>query len=147
MDNQLNLELKYGKLGACKYLECVTLPSVCDIAVWAFNASPSIKEIHCHASIPYKVQEEVFNSATDYTSCVLYVPRGSKALYEQAEVWKNFAYIVEEDVPSGIITLYGDAYGVDIFSLSGILIRAKAKDTKGLKPGVYIAGGRRIAVK
>lgn len=37
--------------------------------------------------------------------------------------------------------------GVNIYTLSGILVRAKAKDTKGLKPGVYVAGGRRIAVK
>lgn len=140
-------EIGWEALGACKYLESVTLPYTCNFVLYAFNASPSIKEIHCHASIPYEVQEEVFNSATDYTSCVLYVPRGSKALYEQAEVWKNFTHIVEEDVPTGIHTVYKFADGVDIYTLSGILVRAKAKDTKGLKPGVYVAGGRRIAVK
>lgn len=133
--------------GACKNLASATIPSECDIADWCYNASPNIKEIHCHATTPYNVREYIFNGYTDYTTCILYVPRGTKELYEQADVWKNFTNIVEEDQPSGISTATWANGEVNIYTLSGLLVRAKAKDTRGLRPGIYIAGGKKLVVR
>lgn len=133
--------------GACKNLSSVTIPSECDIADWCYNASPNIKEIHCHATTPYNVREYIFNGYTDYTTCILYVPRGTKELYELADVWKNFTNIVEEDQPSGISTATWANGEVNIYTLSGLLVRAKAKDTRGLRPGIYIAGGKKLVVR
>ncbi len=44
-------------------------------------------------------------SGVDTTSCILYVPFGSKTLYQKAKQWKDFTHI-EEKLPSGINDLY-----------------------------------------
>ena len=90
--------------GASINLCNVTLP-VADVEFahnWMFNCDRGIREIHCRSSIPYVVEEGIFNGAVDYDNCILFVPVGTKQSYANAEVWKNFTHIMEENVSTSI---------------------------------------------
>lgn len=61
----------------------------------SFMESSRLKEIYVRASKPQASQG--FKSST-YSSTTLYVPRGTKSLYQKASVWSKFLKIVEYDV-------------------------------------------------
>ena len=62
----------------------------------------SIDELHVHCNTPPTMQSyDQF-----YLKTVLYVPRGSKSLYEKADYWKDFKEIIEEDAPTGIVNTH-----------------------------------------
>lgn len=55
-----------------------------------------IKELHMKCKTPPERGGDLFDSTFNYGSCVLYVPRGSKELYEADSYWLKFKRIVEE---------------------------------------------------
>lgn len=63
-----------------------------------FKEGIRLSEVYVKAKSPQKA--EGFNSTT-YTNATLYVPRGTKSLYQNAAVWKNFSTIKEYDLDSG----------------------------------------------
>ena len=73
---------------------------VTDIFYGAFRAAP-LKEIYASSTIPPIAYHT--NSYTDtfdadiFNQCTLHVPAGSLQAYKNAEVWKNFKNIVEND--------------------------------------------------
>jgi len=50
-------------------------------------------------------------------------------------------------VPDGIAVLRTFAAPVDIYTLTGRLVRAQALTTEGLPRGIYVAGGRKVVVR
>ena len=81
----------------CTKLETVSVGSlVYNIADKAFYNDNAIKEFRIYVTDPSTIAmgSNVF-SASALASATLYVPYGSKALYENAEVWKDFGTIVE----------------------------------------------------
>ncbi len=75
-----------------------------------------------------------------FTQCTLYVPRGSKAAYQAANIWKQFSNIVEIDVPveakRGDVNGDGDVAISDVsalidYLLGGGSISMDAADTNG----------------
>ncbi|MBO4444115.1 MAG: leucine-rich repeat domain-containing protein [Bacteroidaceae bacterium] len=87
-----------GAFLGCSSLTSITIPaSVTSIGDLSFNGCSSLREIHCHNITPPTALEETFRD-TDINSCSLYVPIGSGDLYSNAEVWKDFGNIVEENV-------------------------------------------------
>ena len=79
----------------CNKLESVLIPkSVIDIGFNAFYDCWSLKMIEVQWDNPSKVTvfEDVFERV-DVSRVELIVPAGTKHLYEQAEVWKNFGNI------------------------------------------------------
>ena len=129
--------------GASINLCNVTLP-VGDVGLkykWVFNCDRGIREIHCRSSIPYVVDEGIFNGAVDYDKCILYVPVGTKQSYMNAEVWKNFTHIVEENVSTSISNINVEKKGV-WYTLQGVKLFAKPNI-----PGVYIHNGKKIIVR
>lgn len=81
----------------CLNLRSVTIPSsVTGINMMAFYECPSLRTVFCNVAEPFDIQENVFllNEST-FTSAKLYVPVGTKELYEQAAGWKKFQNIVE----------------------------------------------------
>ena len=120
--------------GASINLYNVTLP-VADVEFthnWMFNCDRGIREIHCRSSIPYVVEEGIFNGAVDYDKCILYVPVGTKQAYRNAEVWKYFTHIVEENVSTSISNINVEKKSV-WYTLQGVKLFAKPNI-----PGVYI---------
>ena len=129
--------------GASINLCNVTLP-VADVEFthnWMFNCDRGIREIHCRSSIPYVVEEGIFNGAVDYDKCILYVPVGTKQSYANAEVWKYFTHIVEENVSTSISNINVEKKGV-WYTLQGVKLFAKPNI-----PGVYIHNGKKIIIR
>ena len=129
--------------GASINLCNVTLP-VGDVELkykWVFNCDRGIREVHCRSSIPYVVDEGIFNGAVDYDKCILYVPVGTKQSYMNAEVWKNFTHIVEENVSTSIFNINVEKKSV-WYTLQGVRLYAKPNI-----PGVYIHNGKKILVR
>ena len=129
--------------GASINLCNVTLP-VGDVGLkykWVFNCDRGIREIHCRSSIPYVVDEGIFNGAVDYDKCILYVPVGTKQAYGNAEVWKYFTHIVEENVSTSISNINVEKKSV-WYTLQGVKLFVKPNI-----PGVYIHNGKKIIVR
>ena len=129
--------------GASINLCNVTLP-VADVEFthnWMFNCDRGIREIHCRSSIPYVVDEGIFNGAVDYDKCILYVPVGTKQSYANSEVWKNFTHIVEEKVSTNISNINVEKKSV-WHTLQGVKLFAKPNIS-----GVYIHNGKKIIVR
>ena len=129
--------------GASINLCNVTLP-VADVEFahnWMFNCDRGIREIHCRSSIPYVVDEGIFNGAVDYDKCILYVPVGTKQAYRNAEVWKYFTHIVEENVSTSISNINVEKKSV-WYTLQGVKLFVKPNI-----PGVYIHNGKKIIVR
>ncbi|MCR5643501.1 MAG: leucine-rich repeat domain-containing protein [Prevotella sp.] len=78
-------------------LNSVTIPnSVTTIGIYAF-ACGKLKTIECYIQKPFAIAKETFNK---YDEATLYVPAGTKALYEATDGWKEFKKIVEfEEAP------------------------------------------------
>ena len=129
--------------GASINLCNVTLP-VGDVELkykWVFNCDRGIREVHCRSSIPYVVDEGIFNGAVDYDKCILYVPVGTKQSYANSEVWKYFTHIVEENVSTSIFNINVEKKSV-WYTLQGVKLFAKPNI-----PGVYIHNGKKIIVR
>lgn len=129
--------------GASINLCNVTLP-VGDVGLkykWVFNCDRGIREIHCRSSIPYVVDEGIFNGAVDYDKCILYVPVGTKQSYANSEVWKYFTHIVEENVSTNISNINVEKKSV-WYTLQGVKLFVKPNI-----PGVYIHNGKKIIVR
>lgn len=130
--------------GASVNLYNITLPA-CDVELkyhWVFNCDRGIREIHCRSSIPYVVDEGIFNGAVDYDKCILYVPNGTKQAYANAEVWKNFTHIVEEEVATRILNVCVSSAKGTWYTLQGAKLLGKPS-----LPGVYIHDGKKMIVR
>lgn len=105
--------------GSCEYIGCqafgVDLEShVCNI----FNLQnrSALKKITVKSFYPIHIESDNAFNAETYQDAIVYVPRGSKALYEEAYGWSNFQHIVEADLiiapvaTSQNTTFSGEAY-------------------------------------
>lgn len=94
--------------------------SVTKIGKNAFRKCSAITKVNCHMAKPCEITDKTFESVA--TNATLYVPKGTKAAYEAAEVWKTFKAIVEteeEPVPAPIDP--GDANGDDEINAADIV--------------------------
>ena len=74
----------------------LTLPASLKHFDGAFKNMGSIQDVTCQATTPPVISENTFGVGFfAYGGKKLYVPYGTKALYQQAEVWKNF--VIEDD--------------------------------------------------
>ena len=83
----------YGAFSWCT-LESVTIPaSVTAIEEYAFHHSLELKSVTVNWSEPLAVPENIF-AEVPLEDAVLYVPAGTIADYQTADVWKDFGRIV-----------------------------------------------------
>ena len=129
--------------GASRNLQKVTLPAnQAELRLeYIFNCDDGIKEIHCRSSVPYLADESLFNGFVNYDNCILYVPVGTKQSYANAEVWKYFTHIVEENVSTSISNINVEKKSV-WYTLQGVKLFVKPNI-----PGVYIHNGKKIIVR
>lgn len=78
----------------------VTIPStVRTIGEVAFDRCQKLEKVTSLVTVPFTFKNNAFSDNT-YTTATLYVPKGTKTLYQQTDGWKNFQNIVEmEDGP------------------------------------------------
>ena len=82
----------------CSGLTNITIPaSVRSIGPDAFNYCTGLESIYSYIASPTSDTGSEFDSS-NYTNATLYVPKGTKALYQNTDGWKNFQNIVEFDV-------------------------------------------------
>lgn len=56
----------------------------------------TLEALHCRMPAPPETAGPLVADDFDYSKCTLYVPKGSKSLYEAAPYWQKFIKIVEE---------------------------------------------------
>ena len=85
--------LGYMAFKSCKQLISINLPaSMKGISSYAFLDCPNLSSIHSYIAEPFTIPDDAFET---YETTTLYVPAGTKALYEATDGWKNFKNIVE----------------------------------------------------
>jgi len=92
-------------IGPQAFFECISLKtisipnSVTSIGYQAFYTI-NLESVYCYAERPIDLSDpksfDVFANV-DKSSCILYVPFGSREYYEEAIQWKDFEHIVEMD--------------------------------------------------
>ena len=91
------VHIYYRAFRNCQKLAAVTIPEMVNtIGEACFYGCKALREVTVCSPDPSFISlgNNVFGGVT-LSECTLYVPFGSKQLYEQAAVWKNFGKIVE----------------------------------------------------
>lgn len=127
----------------CHKLHDVTLPStITKIGNGAFFYN---KEVHvkCFINPPIDIGDILIVSTNEQ---ILYVPYGTKALYENASGWNEFQNIIEMDAPSGINdAIVNNKKKKGIYTVDGLLLEDVIKEE--LSKGIYIMDGKKVYVK
>lgn len=121
----------------CYSLETITLPSSMTlIGERCFEGCTKIKEIRCESVTPPDASENTFDSI--YNTATLYVPKGCRAKYAAAPIWKNFSNIEEAEVSSvETISSSNNATNRSIFNIEGKLIY-QGNGNPNLPKGIYV---------
>src|SRR5574344_868490 len=87
----------------CSGLHSLVIPSsIMSIGEGAFSYCSKLTNIYTCSKSPIDLRLFVFFYDIDKTYCKLYVPIGSKSLYEMAKVWSDFPNIIEFDETEAI---------------------------------------------
>lgn len=129
----------------CKNLRSIVIPKqVTEIGSFAFSSCTGLKSIVSHIEEPMAISKYVFTSYNPdnyiYDNAILYVPKGTKALYEKTEGWNLFKNIVEYDSSTYIRSVKSDESNTSIYSLSGQRLTTPHK-------GINIIGGKKFVMK
>lgn len=90
----------------CKAIDKLLLPStLTSIGSEAFVGCTSITKVYSKILEPFDIAESTF-AGIAYLNSVLYVPIGTKNLYQEKTGWKDFASIVETDDFDIIVNYY-----------------------------------------
>lgn len=142
----------------CTKLESISIPnSVTTLGDYAFSDCNALTQIEMKSKTPLNYRQG-FNN-TVYTNATLYVPAGSRSVYESTAPWSNFSNIVERvftgineieaasnakpeiTVNNGTIYVNGlaDNAPVTILDINGRVVYSGTEHRlNNLVPGLYI---------
>ena len=128
----------------CSSLTSINIPnSVTSIGPYAFRGCEGLTDIYVHWQTPLSPGHFVFRDV-DTNRCILHVPLGTAEAYRNANVWKDFGTIVEdEEVAIESVTTGSNAKQAKkeaIYTLSEVKVSNATK-------GIYIIGGKKVMVK
>ena len=113
--------------------------SVESIGSKAFAGCEKITEIKVALEKPIRGSADIFADAV-YDNATLYIPNGTKSLYEKREPWNIFFDIVEIDF-TGIEDVEAEGERVQtIYDLQGRKVEVPSE-------GLYIINGKKVVVK
>lgn len=123
----------------CNRLQSVTIPAgMKSIGDGAFYDCKEIGNIYSHSKRPASIEERTFDGI--YDIAILYVPTGTKEIYEASPYWCNFTNIIEKDFgnSSDITPIADDDENTHspIYDLQGRKVKQM------LKGGIYIRNGK-----
>lgn len=105
---------RYG-FGTMQMMTSVTIPSwITSIGDNAFQHCVSLQTIYCGIEKPFPISEQTFLGVTENSK--LYVPVGTKKLYQSTEGWNDFVFI--EEMKGNI---KGDVNGDNIVNVADIV--------------------------
>lgn len=138
------MHIGFAAFNYCYNLTTITIPKgVVSMGRSAFKSCYSLEEIYLRTRTPLTIDSSTFGNVP--ATATLYVPTGTKALYEADVYWGNFANIVEmefgDDEITGIEPVVADYYtgGADvIYDFQGHRI---AEPVKGC---IYIKNNRKF---
>jgi len=94
-------------------LTSITIPkSIKSIEGYAFYRCDGLNKVISQIEEPFDIEESVFSNYDTstktrfFTNATLYVPKGTKSIYLQAEGWKEFKKIVETEEPQPDSEMY-----------------------------------------
>ena len=104
--------MSYDNFPLCTQLTSIQLPETLKSIDWgAFDQCESLTSVTINAVVPPTVEYESFHLNT-YLNGTLYVPKGCKQRYQDAENWNSFSQIIETDyVPQATCALTVKASG------------------------------------
>lgn len=129
-----------GAFYYCQSLTSATIPSsVENIGNSAFASCYELTDVHVGWQTPLEVSPDstIFNYIAEETR--LFVPTGTYSKYSNADVWKEFSTIIEEEA-SAIDNVSEDEHGSIIYDLSGRRMPAMHK-------GINIIRGKKVIVR
>lgn len=102
-------------------------PSVDSIGSMAFQNCPNLREVTSLNTRPLSISKYTFNNQT-LSFGTLFVPSGTKPLYETTDVWKEFKTIVEigGSTLTGDLNSDGIVNGSDLVTLANIILNNDA---------------------
>lgn len=93
----------------------------------------------------YIDREKVTNTAnTNYTTGIL---SNGAHLFSVSAVYNGGESMAISVTATAIEEILAEGKPVDIYTLDGVLIKKDATDTKGIKPGIYVVGDKKVFVK
>ena len=110
----------------------------------AFADCEKIKEIKIGLEKPIRGAANIFADAV-YDNAVLYVPTGTKSLYEKREPWNLFFDIVEMDF-TGIDEVLDEVKG-EGGKVEGIYYDLNGRVVENPSSGIYIINGKKVVIK
>lgn len=113
-----------GAFADCKELTSMLFPATIDsIGNSAFMNCTALEEVTVLDTDPDDIwlgEMDPFYNANVGRACTLYVPQGTKALYEDAAVWKYFAYIEEINEDDSVEAILKDNGKAAYYDIKGI---------------------------
>ena len=108
------LNIGQGAFSNCSMLKSVYIPGkVTCIGEYAFSHCPMLNQVTSAIRHPFVFNKNVFENEI-YNKAILYVPIGTKTLYQSVENWKRFTTILEKSIEGG-------GYNInDVFSENGV---------------------------
>ncbi|MBR5687234.1 MAG: leucine-rich repeat protein [Prevotella sp.] len=126
-------------LCGCTSLTSITIPeSVTSIEIGAFNECP-LTEIYSYATTPPSVESD--NAFSCYNTATLHVPAGCVEAYQGANIWSNFANIVEM---SSTVTIDGINYRLNADGTATVITGQYSGDIT--IPDTFTSNGRTYTV-
>jgi len=114
-------------------LSTITIPaSVTSIGNGAFADCSGIESVCTRITNPFAINDDVFDEIT-YKTATLYVPIGTRQLYQQAKGWKNFLNIVEREDTYSIVAYKKDGSQTNYSGIGSFFVPDDAVD-------IYIKG-------
>ncbi len=141
-------ELGMDAFKDCVQLESLYLYGAISNQMWdqgklkglAFEGCENIHSIYSCASIPGQIYNDTFSSIV-MNNANLFIPKGSSVNYFEADVWRRFVHIIEDDTLLNSINDFRDPLKKQnqfVIDLSGRRTRIMTKR------GLYILEGKKI---
>ena len=129
----------------CSNIETLYISnSIYSIGDNAFAGCNKIYDIKVGAKKPIGGNLNIFANAV-YDNATLYIPNGTKSLYDKREPWNRFFYIKEMDF-TGIEDVYDEVKDENV-KLKGVCYDMQGRVVENPTSGIYIIDGKKVLVK
>ena len=133
-----------------KYCDCSSLTNVTignsvtaigDYAIAYCNSLKSVTSL-IPAENLFAIKDNVFYNVDKHT-CILYVPKGARNVYESTSGWNYFLNVVDPEEPTAICEIPYETRGTGTGTVYDLNGRAVENPTNG----IHIINGKKVMVK